>query len=135
LTWAVAGRINKQELLDANTLEHHICPMQHSFSIPFPTQVSGLILPCHQNGAFKFPIHEEFAGHFTRIHRNAIVATKAIGGFERVPVNDATDAPGTDASGLDIDTNVPGMHWVCNIKGVPETLPLSRRQQHLIRGF
>ena len=80
-------------------------------------------------------LEEEFAGHFTRIHRNAIVATKAIGGFERVPVNDATDAPGTDVSGLDIDTNVPGMHWVCNIKGVPEALPVSRRQQHLIRGF
>ena len=83
-------------------------------------------------------LEEEFADSFTRIHRNAIVATRAISGFERVAISDSSDAPtvpDADVSGIDVDTNVPGMHWVCNLKGVPEKLPVSRRQQHLIRGF
>ena len=75
LTRAVAGRINKQELLDANTLEHHICSLQHSFSTPFPAQVSGLILPYHQNGAFKFPIHNSKFGSFMASLEGCIVYT------------------------------------------------------------
>jgi two-component system response regulator AlgR len=72
-------------------------------------------------------IEEEFQGTFTRIHRNAIVATKAIAGFERVPI-DADDAEDADpASG--------GLRWVCIVKGVAEKLPVSRRQQHVIREF
>jgi hypothetical protein len=28
-----------------------------------------------------------------------------------------------------------GLHWVCVVKGVQERLPVSRRQQHVIREF
>jgi len=59
LTLAVAGRINKQELLDANTLEHHICLLPLSFSTPSLAQDSGAIHQSHQNGAFEFPIHDQ----------------------------------------------------------------------------
>ncbi len=69
-------------------------------------------------------IEEEFAGVFTRIHRNAIVATSAITGFERVA------APAEDGEEGDADS---GLRWVCNVKGVAEQLPVSRRQQHVIR--
>jgi two-component system response regulator AlgR len=77
-------------------------------------------------------IEEEFEGMFTRIHRNAIVATKAITGFERVALGaeeaeEAADAPEAGGSA--------GLRWVCVIKGVDEKLPVSRRQQHIIREF
>ncbi|MCE2991216.1 MAG: LytR/AlgR family response regulator transcription factor [Burkholderiales bacterium] len=71
-------------------------------------------------------MEEEFAGVFTRIHRNALVATAAIAGFERVANTSGSD----DAEQSDGGS---GMHWVCAIKGVPEKLPVSRRQQHVIR--
>jgi two-component system response regulator AlgR len=75
-------------------------------------------------------IEEEFEGMFTRIHRNTIVATKAITGFERVALGaedreEAAEAP--EAGG--------GLRWVCVLKGVDEKLPVSRRQQHIIREF
>lgn len=71
-------------------------------------------------------MEEEFAGMFTRIHRNALVTTVAIVGFERVPTT-ATSDDGEQSDGGS------GMHWVCAIKGIPEKLPVSRRQQHVIR--
>jgi len=71
-------------------------------------------------------MEEEFAGMFTRIHRNALVTTLAIVGFERVPTT-ATSDDGEQSDGGS------GMHWVCAIKGIPEKLPVSRRQQHVIR--
>jgi two-component system response regulator AlgR len=78
-------------------------------------------------------IEEEFEGVFTRIHRNAIVATKAITGFERVAqgaeeAEEAAEAPEAGGGGA-------GLRWVCVIKGVDEKLPVSRRQQHIIREF
>ena len=71
-------------------------------------------------------IEEEFANVFTRIHRNAIVATSAITGFERVA------APAADGEESDAES---GLRWVCNVRGVTEKLPVSRRQQHVIREF
>jgi two-component system response regulator AlgR len=75
-------------------------------------------------------IEEEFPGVFTRIHRNAIVATKAIGGFERV-ASVSKAAPAADSE----DSEPGGMHWVCIVKATGEQLPVSRRQQHVIREF
>jgi two-component system, LytTR family, response regulator AlgR len=78
-------------------------------------------------------IEEEFAGVFTRLHRNAIVATKRIAGFEREATTSA-EAEDGESSGAEAGS-AGGMRWVCNIKGVPEKLPVSRRQQHVIREF
>jgi two-component system response regulator AlgR len=72
-------------------------------------------------------IEEEFQGVFTRIHRNTIVATSAIAGFERVAV--------TSEEGEEPAASSGGLHWVCVVKGVQERLPVSRRQQHVIREF
>jgi len=99
-------------------------------------------------------LEEEFAGHFTRIHRNAIVATNAITGFVRetnesnhvAPANsdtqlnqadehDNADSAEAADNAENNDATSAGGHWVCIIKGVPEKLMVSRRQQHVIRSF
>ena len=58
---------------------------------------------------------EEFGTRFVRVHRNCLVARDAIRGFER-----RVSADG-DA------------HWEVLLRGVPEALPVSRRQQFIVR--
>lgn len=60
-------------------------------------------------------LEEEFGDRFVRIHRNSLVARALIEGFERRAEEDG-------------DT-----HWEVALKGIPERLPVSRRQQHLVR--
>jgi len=60
-------------------------------------------------------IEQEFAARFVRIHRNCLVARAAITGFER-------------QSGAEADA-----HWTVMLKGLPEKLAISRRQQHIVR--
>jgi two-component system, LytTR family, response regulator AlgR len=63
-------------------------------------------------------LEREFAARFVRIHRNCLVAKIEIGGFER-----KADESGDDA------------HWVVKLKRVDEKLPISRRQQHIVKDF
>ncbi len=60
-------------------------------------------------------LEEEFGDRFVRIHRNSLVARALIKGFERKALEDG-------------DTR-----WEVVLKGIPERLPVSRRQQHLVR--
>ena len=60
-------------------------------------------------------LEQEFLGRFVRVHRNCLVAREAIEGFER--------ATGDDGEG----------HWVVVMKNIAEKLPVSRRQQHIVR--
>ncbi len=60
-------------------------------------------------------LEEEFGTRFVRVHRNCLVARDFVRGFERC-VGDEGDA-----------------HWEVVLKGVPETLPVSRRQQFVVR--
>jgi two-component system response regulator AlgR len=62
-------------------------------------------------------LEQEFFGRFVRIHRNCLVGKEAIRGFER-----AADADGEG-------------HWMVVLKSVAEKLPVSRRQQHIVREF
>lgn len=62
-------------------------------------------------------LEEEFLGRFVRIHRNCLVSKDAIRGFERVA------EPGGEG------------HWVVLINALEEKLPVSRRQQQLVREF
>ena len=57
----------------------------------------------------------EFAEEFIRFHRNSLVAKKSIIGFEK-KADDAGE-----------------IHWVVLLKELPETISVSRRQQHLVR--
>ncbi len=61
-------------------------------------------------------LEQEFAEIFIRIHRNCLVAKKSIEGFEKL----------TEA-----DTNET--HWTVKLKGLSEQLPISRRQQHIVK--
>ena len=60
-------------------------------------------------------LEEEFQADFVRVHRNALVARRAIVGFEK----QTEDAGET--------------HWVVVLKGIDERLAVSRRQQHIVR--
>ena len=63
-------------------------------------------------------LEREFATRFVRIHRNCLVAKEEIGGFERV----ADDEGGE-------------LHWAVKLKGLEEMLPISRRQQSIVKDF
>jgi two-component system response regulator AlgR len=60
-------------------------------------------------------LEEEFGQRFVRVHRNCLVARDFIRGFER-RVSDDGDA-----------------HWEVLLRDVPESLPVSRRQQAVVR--
>ena len=60
-------------------------------------------------------LEEEFGERFVRVHRNCLVAREAIRGFER-RVSDDGDA-----------------HWEVLLRGIDEALPVSRRQQFIVR--
>ncbi|HCI53735.1 MAG TPA: DNA-binding response regulator [Gallionella sp.] len=62
-------------------------------------------------------LEKEFISRFVRIHRNCLVARDAIEGFER----------GGDEG--------EGSGWLVKLKGLPEALPISRRQQHIVKDF
>lgn len=60
-------------------------------------------------------LEEEFAARFVRIHRNCLVARDAVAGCAREA---AADAAAGEAD----------LHWALVLRGVPEHLPVSRRQ-------
>lgn len=64
-------------------------------------------------------LEQEFAARFVRIHRNCLVARDAVAGYAREPAGQSVAEAEGDAAEL---------HWVLVLKGVPEHLPVSRRQ-------
>ncbi len=60
-------------------------------------------------------LETEFDAIFLRLHRNCLVAKQYISGYEKRPDNKGD------------------LQWHALIKGVPDTIVVSRRQQHLIR--
>jgi two-component system, LytTR family, response regulator AlgR len=64
-------------------------------------------------------LEQVYAAQFVRIHRNALVARAAISGFEKQRISEGEEAGETA--------------WVVLIKGIPETLLVSRRHQHVIK--
>lgn len=61
-------------------------------------------------------LEQEFADTFVRLHRNCLAASAYISGFEKRSID-----------------GHPDKQWVALLKHVPETITVSRRQQHLIR--
>ena len=57
----------------------------------------------------------EFGERFIRLHRNSLVSPNFIAGYEKR---------------LNAENE---QQWVALLKGIPETIPISRRQQHLVR--
>jgi len=62
-------------------------------------------------------LEKEFAARFVRIHRNCLVAKAEIESFEKVAEEGAES------------------HWAVKLKGLEEKLPISRRQQHIVKEF
>jgi two-component system response regulator AlgR len=62
-------------------------------------------------------IELEFGERFLRLHRNCLVAQASILGYEKRHDTDGES------------------HWVALLKDVPETIAVSRRQQHVLRGL
>ncbi|HSD61431.1 MAG TPA: LytTR family DNA-binding domain-containing protein, partial [Burkholderiales bacterium] len=60
-------------------------------------------------------LEEEFGERFVRIHRNCLVARAYVTGFERVGEEGGEG------------------HWAVLLRGVEEKLPVSRRQQHVVK--
>ena len=61
-------------------------------------------------------LEQEFPQRFVRVHRNCLVARRAISGFER--------AQGEEAES----------HWLVLLNGLAEKLPVSRRQWPALKG-
>jgi len=61
-------------------------------------------------------LEKEFAARFVRIHRNCLIAKEAIAGFEKGG-----------------DEGESG--WMVKLKDLDELLPISRRQQHIVKEF
>lgn len=66
----------------------------------------------------------EFGERFIRLHRNCLVAPLFITGYEKrnLEQNDGENSDGINEQ-----------RWVALLKGIPETIAISRRQQHLVR--
>lgn len=62
-------------------------------------------------------LEKEFSSRFIRIHRNCLVAKNEIESFEKAGEEGAE------------------MHWAVKLKGLEEKLPISRRQQHIVKEF
>jgi two-component system response regulator AlgR len=62
-------------------------------------------------------LEDEFSARFIRLHRSALVAREAIAGFEKSDVADAQ------------------MQWQAILRGIPERLPVSRRQWPLVKSY
>jgi two-component system response regulator AlgR len=63
-------------------------------------------------------LEKEYANRFVRIHRNCLVSREAIEGFEKIT-----------------DTENGEPHWAVKLKGLDEKLPISRRQQYIVKAF
>jgi two-component system response regulator AlgR len=61
-------------------------------------------------------LEKEFAARFIRIHRNCLVAKDEIQGFEKIAETDTSE-----------------LHWAAKLKGLTELLPISRRQQFIVK--
>lgn len=62
-------------------------------------------------------LEEEFSERFIRLHRSALAAKEAIAGFEKAPAEEGEN------------------QWLALLHGVPETLPVSRRQWPLVKTY
>ncbi|WP_132260014.1 LytR/AlgR family response regulator transcription factor [Paucimonas lemoignei] len=78
-------------------------------------------------------IEDELAEVFLRVHRNALVARNAVEGVERAPLGTDIDSERHRENHAEHDGRLekgdkPQETWQVIVRGVPERLPVSRRQ-------
>jgi len=76
-------------------------------------------------------LEHEFDQKFIRLHRNCLVAKTYILGYEKRHL--AHEASLDAENNTEDDHKIGEKHWVALLKNIPETIAVSRRQQHLIR--
>ena len=64
-------------------------------------------------------LENEFGERFLRLHRNCLVSPLFISGYEKRHIESSD--------------GVNEQRWVALLKGIPEAIAISRRQQHLVR--
>jgi len=72
-------------------------------------------------------LEQEFAARLVRIHRNCLVARDAVTGCAREQAHDST-SPDPNPGDKLVQPELSDPHWALLLKGVPERLPVSRRQ-------
>ena len=76
-------------------------------------------------------LEQEFSNIFIRLHRNCLVAKTYILGYEKR--HQDHDAEFDAECNSENEHKNGEKHWVALLKNIPETITVSRRQQHLIR--
>ena len=76
-------------------------------------------------------LEQEFSNIFIRLHRNCLVAKAYILGFEKRHLEHSIESE--VEHNAEIEHGNGDKHWVALLKHIPETIAVSRRQQHLIR--
>jgi len=95
--------------MDGIELARHLLKLSHPPVVIFTTAF-------HEHALAAFEVHAvDYLVKPVRVHRNCLVARDFIRGFER-RANDDGDA-----------------HWEVLLHGIGETLPVSRRQQYIVR--
>ena len=74
-------------------------------------------------------LETEFDARFIRLHRNCLVAPSFIAGYEKRNVANGEE----DGLIEQHKEQSKEQQWVALLKGIPEVVAVSRRQQHLIR--
>lgn len=75
------------------------------------------------------------ADHFVRIHRNALVARDAVLSIEKQPSHFPASSQAASQLAASQDTLSKPATWQVTLRGVPETLAISRRQFALLKSL
>jgi two-component system response regulator AlgR len=80
-------------------------------------------------------LEQEFGDIFVRLHRNCLVANAYILGYEKRSVEHRSDGNidgACEPSALE-NLEAGEKQWFALLKNIPETIAVSRRQQHIVR--
>jgi two-component system response regulator AlgR len=77
-------------------------------------------------------LEQIFGSMFIRLHRNCLVSQAYIAGFDKRLLSSHEQYPQDQENSME---DAKEKQWVALLKGLPEVIPVSRRQQHLIRTF
>lgn len=75
-------------------------------------------------------LEQEFGNIFVRLHRNCLVANAYILGYEKRSIEGRSD---NQVEACDEPIETGDKQWFALLKDIPETIAVSRRQQHIVR--
>ena len=79
-------------------------------------------------------LEQEFKDIFVRLHRNCLVANAYIVGYEKRTIESRSDSQTEICDENQNENTEPSdKQWFALLKDIPETIAVSRRQQHVVR--